>query len=211
MWKLDHREGWVPRTWCFWLVVLEKTLETARRSNQSILKEINPEHSLAGLMLKLKFQYLATWCKEHKWLFQFTGKDPGAGKGWRQKEKRMAEEEMGRYYHWLNWHEFEQTLGDSGKQRNPACYSWWDNKRIRHDFPTEQYSLNMGDTASPFNENFIEVSVDIYTVIINNKDAGNFSQIPKTVIFYIQKDFCLVTLVISCFYFIFFISFLISL
>ena len=69
----------------------------------------------------------------------------------------------------------------------------------------------MRDTASPFNENFIEVSVDIYTVIINNKDAGNFSQIPQTVIFYIQKDFCLVTLVISCFYFIFFISFLISL
>ena len=86
------------------------------------------------------------------------------------------------------------------------------NKRIRHALLTDQqYSLNMRDTASLFNENFIEVSVDVYTVIINYKDAGNFSQIPQIVIFYIQEDFCLVTLVICCFYFILFISFLISL
>ena len=58
------RMGTVPKVtgknWCFWTVVLEKTLErpwTARRSNQSILKEINPEYSLEGLMLKLKHQY----------------------------------------------------------------------------------------------------------------------------------------------------------
>ena len=69
----------------------------------------------------------------------------------------------------------------------------------------------MRDTAPLFNENFIEVSVDVYTVIINYKDAGNFSQILQMVIFYIQEDFCLVTLVIGCFYFILFVSFLISL
>ena len=60
MWELDHKEGWVPKNWCFWTVVLEKILEspwTTRKSNQSILKEINPEYSLEGLMLKLKFQY----------------------------------------------------------------------------------------------------------------------------------------------------------
>ena len=60
MWEMDHEEGWVLKNWCFWTVVLEKTLEspwTARRSNQSILKEINPEYSLEGLMLKLKLQY----------------------------------------------------------------------------------------------------------------------------------------------------------
>ena len=60
MWELDHKEGWAPKNWCFWNVVLERTLEspwTARRSNQSILKEINSEHSLEGLMLKLKLQY----------------------------------------------------------------------------------------------------------------------------------------------------------
>ena len=57
MWKLDYKESWVPKNWCFWTMVLEKTLETARRSNQFILKEISPEYSLEGLMLMLKLQY----------------------------------------------------------------------------------------------------------------------------------------------------------
>ena len=60
MWELDHKQDWALKNWCFPTVVLEKTPEsfwTARRSNQSILKEINPEYSLEGLMLKLKFQY----------------------------------------------------------------------------------------------------------------------------------------------------------
>ena len=60
MWELHHKENWVPKNWCFWTVVLEKTLEspwTARRSNQSILKEISPGISLEGMMLKLKLQY----------------------------------------------------------------------------------------------------------------------------------------------------------
>ena len=59
MWELDHKEGWVPKNWCFWTVVLKKTLRvpwTAGRSNQSILKEISPECSLEGLMLRLKRQ-----------------------------------------------------------------------------------------------------------------------------------------------------------
>ena len=58
--ELDCEESWVPKNWCFWTVVLEKTLEspwTVRRSNQSILKEISPGCSLEGLMLKLKLQY----------------------------------------------------------------------------------------------------------------------------------------------------------
>ena len=60
MWELDYKKGWVPKTWWFWTMVLEETLRvpwTARRSNQSILKEISPEYSLEGLMLKLKLQY----------------------------------------------------------------------------------------------------------------------------------------------------------
>ena len=54
MWELDYKESWAPKNWCFWTVVVEKTLE---RSNQSILKEISPKCSLEGLMLKLKLQY----------------------------------------------------------------------------------------------------------------------------------------------------------
>ena len=60
MWELDCEESWAPKNWCFWTVVLEKTLEspwTSRRSNQSILKEISPGCSLEGMMLKLKLQY----------------------------------------------------------------------------------------------------------------------------------------------------------
>ena len=80
---------------------------TARRSNQSILKEINPEYSLEGLMLKLKLQYFG-----HLWLI---GKDLDAGKDWRQKEKGAAEDEKVRQHHWLNGHELEQTVGDGGR------------------------------------------------------------------------------------------------
>ena len=60
MWELDSKESWVPTNWCFWTVVLEKTLErswTARRSNESISKEISPDYSLEGLILKPKLQY----------------------------------------------------------------------------------------------------------------------------------------------------------
>ena len=60
MWDLDYKESWALKNWCFWTVVLEKTLEspwTARRPNQSILKEISPGYSLEGLILNLKLQY----------------------------------------------------------------------------------------------------------------------------------------------------------
>ena len=62
MWELDYKESWAPKNWCFWTVVLEKTLEipwAAGRSSQSVVKEISPEYSLEGLFLKLKLQYLS--------------------------------------------------------------------------------------------------------------------------------------------------------
>ena len=60
MWELDYKESWVLKNWCFWTGCWRRFLRvpwTARRSNQSILKEINPEYPLEGLMLKLKLQY----------------------------------------------------------------------------------------------------------------------------------------------------------
>ena len=60
MWELDHKEGWVLKNWCFWTMVLEKTLESSLDSKEIKpvnLKEVNPEYSLEGLMLKLKLQY----------------------------------------------------------------------------------------------------------------------------------------------------------
>ena len=95
--------------WC-WRRLFRVPL-TARRSNQSVLKEINPEYSLEGL--KLKFQYFS----------HLTGKDPDAGKHWGQEEKGVAEDEMVRQHYWLNAHEFEQTLGDSEGQGSVVCCS----------------------------------------------------------------------------------------
>ena len=104
---IDMRAGPLRRlnTKCFWTVMLEYTLRvpwTARRSNQSILKEIKPEYSLEGLMLKLKLQFLTTWSKEPiHWIRPWCWKD------WRQEEKRVTEDEMVGWHHWLNGHEFE--------------------------------------------------------------------------------------------------------
>ena len=102
MWELDYKESWALKNWCFWTVVL-RVPWTARRSNQSILKEISPEYSLEGPMLKLKLQYFGPPDVKN-WLI---GKDPDAGKDWRWEEKGMTEEEMVGWHHQLNGHEFE--------------------------------------------------------------------------------------------------------
>ena len=90
MWELDHKEDWVWKNDAFKLWCWRRLLRVswaARRSNQSVLKEISPEYSLEGLMLKLKTP--VPWPPDAKhWL---TGEDPVAGKDWRQKEKRVAE------------------------------------------------------------------------------------------------------------------------
>ena len=98
-WIIKKVERWrinAFELWC-WRRLL-RVLWTARRSNQSILKEISPKYSLEGLMLKLKLQSLATW---------LTWKDPDAGKDWRREEKGKTEDKMVGWYHWLNGREFE--------------------------------------------------------------------------------------------------------
>ena len=90
------------------------------RSNQSILKEINPEYSLEELILKLELQYFG-----HLMQSQLIGKHPKAGKYWGQEEKGAIEDEMVGWYHWLNGHEFEQTLGASEGQGSLVCCSSW--------------------------------------------------------------------------------------
>ena len=92
MWELDCKESWAPKNWCFWTVVLEKTPEspwTARRPNQSILKEISHACSLEGLMLKLKLQYFGQLMRRSD-LFEKTlmlGKIDGRRKRGRQRMK----------------------------------------------------------------------------------------------------------------------------
>ena len=86
----DYKESWVPKNWCFWTVVLEKTLENpldARRSNQSILKEISLEYSLEDLTLKLKFQYFGNlmWRADSFEKTLMLGKIEGSKRRGRQK------------------------------------------------------------------------------------------------------------------------------
>ena len=85
MWELDYKESWAPKNWCFWLL---RVPWTARRSNQSILKEISPEYSLEGLMLKLKLQYFG----HLMWRTDSLGKTLMMGKiegGRRRGQQRM--------------------------------------------------------------------------------------------------------------------------
>ena len=106
---------------------------TARRSNQSTLKEIGPEYSLEALMLKLKLQY-----SDH--LIQRSDsleKTLTLGKIEGRKEKGMTEDEMVGWHHQLDGHEFEQASGVGDGRGSLACCSLWDH-RVGHDLVTEQ-------------------------------------------------------------------------
>ena len=98
---------------------------TARRSNQSILKEINPEYLLEGLMLKLKLQYFGHLMRRANSLKMtlMLGKTEGRRRG-------ATEDEMVGWHNRLNGHEFEQTLEDSGGQRSLVCCSPWGCKEL---------------------------------------------------------------------------------
>ena len=121
--KAKHRTIDAFKWWC-WRRFL-RVPWTARRSNQSILKEINCEYSLEGLRLKLKLQYFGhlMWRadsleKSDAW------KDRG------QEEKEVTEDEVIGWHHRLNGHEFEQTLGDSEGQGSLVCCSSWGRKEL---------------------------------------------------------------------------------
>ena len=113
--------------WC-WRRLL-RVPWTARRSNKSILKEISPEYSLEGLMLKLKLQY---FCHLMQRTDSF-GKDPDAGKDQSQEEKRTTVDEMVVWHHQLDWHEFEQALGVGDGQGGLVWCCPWDYKEVDMD------------------------------------------------------------------------------
>ena len=119
IYKAEHQGTDAFELW-YWIRLL-RVPWTARKSNQSILKEINPEYSLEGLMLKLKLQYLCPPDTKSQLLRQ----DPDAGQDWRQEEKGMAEDEMIGWHYWFNGHEFEQALEVGDGQGSLAwCRPW---------------------------------------------------------------------------------------
>ena len=135
-WTIKKAKCWTIdalQLWC-WRRVL-RVPWTARRSNQSILKEINHEYSLEGLMLKLKVQYFGHLMQRADLL----EKDPDAGKDWGQEEKGATEDEIVGWYHRLNGREFGQTLGDSEGQGSLECCSSC-VCRVGHHLTTEQWA-----------------------------------------------------------------------
>ena len=116
--KAEHQRIDVFELWC-WRRLL-RVPWTTRRSNQSILKEISPEYSLEGLILKLKLQYFG----------HLMQRDDSLGKTLKQEEKGMTEDEMAGWYHRLNGHEFEQTPGDGEGHGSLVCWSPWGHKEL---------------------------------------------------------------------------------
>ena len=124
MWEREHKEGWAPKNWCFGTVVLEKTLESLLDCKE--IKPVHPKENQSWIFIGRTDAEAETpilWSSDVK--SQLTGKDPDAGKDWRQEEKGTTEEEMVGWHHWLNGHEFEQTLEDGGGQRSLVCCSPW--------------------------------------------------------------------------------------
>ena len=129
MWQLDHKEGWVPKNWYFWPVVLEKTLEGPLDWKE--VKPVNPKENISWMFIGRTDAEAETpilWPPHVK--NQFTGKDPDAGKDWRQEEKGTIEDKMVGWHHRLNGCEFEQTEGDSGRQGSLVCCSSQGRKEL---------------------------------------------------------------------------------
>ena len=126
MWELDHKESWALKNWCFWTVVLvlEKTPLDCKE-----IKPVNPKENQSWIFIGRTDAEAETPILRppdaKNWP---TGKDPDAGKDWRQEEKGMTEDEMVGWHHRLNKHEFEQAPWVGDGQGSLACCSPWFSK-----------------------------------------------------------------------------------
>ena len=106
VWELDHKEGWLPKNWCFQTIVLEKTLESPLNCEE--IKPVNPKGNQSWIFTRrTDAKTPILWPPDGP----LVGKDSDAGKDWGQEEKGTTEDEMVGWHHWLNGHEFEQTPG----------------------------------------------------------------------------------------------------
>ena len=122
MWALDYKESWEPKKWCFWTVMLEKTLESPLDCKE--IQPVHPKGDQSWVFIGRTDAEIDTpilWSLDVKsWL----RKDPDAEKDWRQEMKRMAEDEMVGWHHRLSGHDFEQSPGDGEGQGSLACCSY---------------------------------------------------------------------------------------
>ena len=125
--ELDHKEGWALKNWCFWTVVLEKTLESPLDCKE--IKPVNPKENQPWIFIRgtdaeaevLIFSYLMRRA-------DLLEKDPDAAEDCGQEEKWVTEHEVVAWHHYLNGHEFEWALGDGEGQGSLACCSPWGGK-----------------------------------------------------------------------------------
>ena len=133
--ELDYKEIWVLKNWCFWTVVLEKTLESPLDCKE--IQPVHPKGAQSWIFIgrtDAEAETSILWPPDAKnWLI---GKDPDAGKDWRQEEKGTTDNEMVGWHHQLDGHEFEQAPGVGNRQGCLACCSPW-GRRVRHNWATE--------------------------------------------------------------------------
>ena len=143
MWELDCEESWVLKNWCFWAVVLEKTLESPLDCKE--IQPVHPKGNQSWIFVGRTDAEAETpilWPPDAKnWLI---GKDPG--KDWRQEEKGMTEDEMVGWHHRLDGHEFEQASGVGDGQASLACCSLWG---CRESDTIEQLNWTVGIPLNP--------------------------------------------------------------
>ena len=127
--ELDCEESWVPKNWCFWTVVLEKTLESPLDCKE--MQPVHPKGDQSWMFIgrtdtEAETPVLWPWHVK-SWLI---GKHPGAGRDWGQEEKGMTEDEMAGWHHWLDGCESEWTLGAGDGQGGLACCNSWGRKEL---------------------------------------------------------------------------------
>ena len=127
MWELDCEESWALKNWCFWTMVLEKTLESPLDCKE--IRPVHPQGNQSWIFIgrtDVEAETPILWPADAKnWLI---GKDPDAGKDWRQNEKGVTEYEMAGWHHRLNGHEFEYILQVGNRQGGLGCCSPWGPK-----------------------------------------------------------------------------------
>ena len=128
MWELDFEESWESKNWCFWTVALEKTLESPLDCKE--IQPVHPKGDQSWVFIgrtDAKAEIPILWPPHSKsWLI---GKDSDSGRDRGQEEKGMTEDEMAGWYHRLDGHEFEWTLGVGDEQGGLACHDSWGHKQ----------------------------------------------------------------------------------
>ena len=135
-WELDYKESYEPKNWCFWTVVLEKTLESPLDCKE--FHPVHPKGDQSWVFIgktDVEAETLILWPPDAKgWLIW---KDPGAGKDWGQEEKRATEDEIAGWHHQLDGHEFGWTLRFRWRTGRPGVLQFMGLQRAGHYWVTE--------------------------------------------------------------------------